>query len=176
MIGLPIAVDMPHSVSVTAAALLAAASLSAVTASPAFAAALAPRKPALPATLVVGLRSDAAAAGTVADLDADPDVRVLRSTVSTGLDAVTVTVPATDRGDAVAALRADPDVTYVENNGVATIDATSADPTYPQQWGLSRTKVPAAGDTTTGRADVVVAVVDTGVNAVSELAGRVLPG
>ena len=131
----------------------------------------------VPTDLVVGLRTDAAAATTVGDLTADPDVDVLGSKVTTQLDAVTVTVPAADRADAIAALRADPNVTYVEpNHTVSITDVTADDPYYAQQWGLTRTAVPTAWNTTTGSSSVVVAVVDTGVTAVSELAGRILPG
>ena len=126
------------------------------------------------AELIVGVRSDAAA--TVNRLDADPGVRVLASTPPSALGAFTVTVPVAEQAGAIATLRSDPRVAYVEPNSIARIDAvTSADPIYPQQWGLTTARVPAAWDTTLGPGQVV-AVVDTGVNRVSELTGRVLPG
>lgn len=162
----------------------ATASLAAVPASPA-SAAVAPT-PVVPAasaassgatsSLIVGLRSDDSASRTVKALDADPDVQVLASKATPGLDTVTVTVPAGDQGDAVSALRDNPNVTYIEPN--ATYRATGVtpdDPMFPQQWGLTRTKVPDAWNTTTG-SSVVVAVIDTGVAPVSELGDRLLPG
>ncbi|GAA0449343.1 hypothetical protein Ade02nite_58290 [Paractinoplanes deccanensis] len=156
-----------------AAAVLATASLTAVTAAPALAAETGPA----PSSLVVGLRSDSAAAATVSALNADPDVSVLASDTTPALDSLTVTVPAADRADAVAALRANPDVTYVEAGAVATVTSTASpsDPLYGQQWGLDKIKASGAWAYTTGNS-VVVAVVDTGVSAISELAGRLLPG
>ncbi|MEU8820309.1 S8 family serine peptidase [Actinoplanes sp. NPDC048796] len=156
-----------------AAAALATASLTAVTAAPALAA---PADP-TPSSLVVGLRSDSAAAGTVSALDAEPGISVLGSSTTPALDSLTVTVPARDRAEAVAALRDNPDVTYVEPKAVASVVSTDApnDPSYPQQWGLSKIKASGAWGYTTGD-DVVVAVIDTGVSPISELAGRIRPG
>ncbi|XVV16494.1 S8 family serine peptidase [Actinoplanes sp. CA-131856] len=157
-----------------AAAALATASLTAVTAAPALAAAPAETNP---SSLVVGLRSDSAAATTVSALDAEPGVDVLSSSTTPALDSLTVTVPAGDRAEAVEALRDDPNVTYVESKAVASVVSTAVpnDPSYPSQWGLSKIKAPGAWAFTTGD-DVVVAVVDTGVSAISELSGRLLPG
>ncbi|WP_143235373.1 S8 family serine peptidase [Paractinoplanes atraurantiacus] len=156
-----------------AAAALATASLTAVTAAPALAAPAGPS----PSSLVVGLRSDSAAATTVKALDADPGVEVLSSSTTPALDSLTVTVPAGDRADAIAALRDDPNVTYVEPKAVASVVSTAApnDPSYASQWGLAKIKASGAWAYTTGD-DVVVAVVDTGVSAISELSGRLLPG
>ncbi|GIM88505.1 S8 family serine peptidase [Paractinoplanes toevensis] len=154
------------------AAVIAAASLgvSAAAATPVFAATKTPTE------LIVGLRSASTVATTVRKLDADPDVTVLSSDASAELSAVTVAVPAADRADAVATLKADPNVAYVETNAVAKADAVTPDDTlFSRQWGLTTAKAPAAWDVTTGDS-VVVAVVDTGVNEVSEIAGRVLPG
>ncbi|BEL07033.1 hypothetical protein Q0Z83_052240 [Actinoplanes sichuanensis] len=147
----------------TVAAALTAASLTGVT--PAEAAATS-------TTVTIGLRTGASAAGTVAALDADPTVRVLDSDVSPQLDAVTVNVT----GDVATALAGRPEVSYVEPVPVARVTRTPDDPLQSQQWGNLVTEGTAAWDVTTGSADVTVAVLDTGVTAVSELAGRVLPG
>lgn len=141
------------------AAVLAAAAFGAVTAgSPATAAG--------PTTeLIVGLR---AASATVQGAD-------VRS-VSADLRALTVAVPKSQEAARISALRSDPNVAYVEPNAVARAFAvTPNDPFYGQQWGLARTRVPAAWNVSTGK-NVVIAVVDTGVNPVGELSGRVLPG
>ncbi|MFC4072890.1 S8 family serine peptidase [Actinoplanes subglobosus] len=147
----------------TVTAALTAASLTGVTPAAADAAA---------GTVTIGLRPGASAAATVAALDADPAVRVLTSDTNPQLNAVTVTVT----GDAARALAGFPEVTYVESTPVARVTRTPDDPLQSRQWGNRVIGSPAAWDVTTGSADVVVAVVDTGVSPVSELAGRLLPG
>ncbi|GAA4935331.1 S8 family serine peptidase [Actinoplanes utahensis] len=147
----------------TVAAALTAASLSGV--SPAAAAEAT-------STVTIGLNPGTTAAEAVQALDDAPGVRVLDSEPATELGAVTVTVT----GDAAGALAGDPGVAYVEKTPVARIMLTPNDPLQSQQWGNRLVKAPAAWEVTTGSADVTVAVLDTGVNPVSELAGRVLPG
>ncbi|MCM4079872.1 S8 family serine peptidase [Paractinoplanes hotanensis] len=51
-----------------------------------------------------------------------------------------------------------------------------ADPGFAGQWGLTQTRVDEAWSSTRGSSRVVVAVVDTGVSPLPELAGRLLPG
>lgn len=64
-------------------------------------------------------------------------------------------------------------VAHAGVNAVSSVD----DPLFSQQWGLAATNAPAAWRLTTGIAPVIVAVVDTGVDASHpDLAGRVLPG
>jgi subtilisin family serine protease len=50
------------------------------------------------------------------------------------------------------------------------------DPGYARQWGLVKTRVNEAWSSGKGNGRVVIAVLDTGVSKVSDLAGRVLPG
>nr|WP_296065537.1 S8 family serine peptidase [uncultured Actinoplanes sp.] len=50
------------------------------------------------------------------------------------------------------------------------------DPGYARQWGLVKTRVNQAWSAGRGNGRVVIAVVDTGVSPVADLAGRVLPG
>jgi subtilisin family serine protease len=50
------------------------------------------------------------------------------------------------------------------------------DPGYARQWGLTKTRVNEAWSVVRGNRRVVIAVVDTGVTVVPDLAGRVLPG
>src|SRR5947208_9998594 len=69
---------------------------------------------------------------------------------------------------ALAAPAADP---------VAHADAiTPDDPGYAGQWGIAKSRVNQAWSAVRGSGRVVVAVVDTGVTALPDLAGRVLPG
>ncbi len=76
---------------------------------------------------------------------------------------------------AIAMYRARPDVEYVEPNYLRTIAATPDDPSFPQQWGLNNVgqtggiadadiDAPEAWDITTGSNDVVVAIIDSGVD------------
>ena len=118
-------------------------------------------------TLVVGLRSPA-------DVVRRTGVDVLDSTPLAG--GLTVDVPAGQVDEAAGALRADPAVTYVEPDHVAHAAVMPDDPAYPSQWGIPRARVDAAWATTHGSSNVVVAVVDTGVTAIPELAGRLLTG
>ena len=129
--------------------------------------------PGSPVELVVGLVPGASADDA---LDGAGAVRVLDGSAAGQAGAVVVGVPARDAERATELLRRDPDVAFVDRNHVAAkADVTPNDPFYPEQWGLRKINVPGAWSMTTG-AGVTVAVLDTGVNPVSELAGRVLPG
>ena len=82
--------------------------------------------------------------------------------------------------DAVARLSADSNVEFAEPNMTVHLATTAPnDPYYTggQQTSLSQIGVPTAWDTTTGSTSVIVAVLDTGVDATHpELAGRVVAG
>lgn len=146
----------------TAGALALAAGTPALAAEPAAAA---------PVSLIIGLRAQAG--DVVGRLDESVDVVASESQPG----ALTVDVPAAQVGAAAAALRADPAVSYVELDHVAEMAVTTPDdPSYGDQWGIARTGVDRAWDTTRGSGDVIVAVVDTGVRALPDLAGRLLPG
>jgi subtilisin family serine protease len=130
--------------------------------------------PADAVSLVVGLRSGADADAPVDRLEARTDVDVVDSEPLTG--AVTVDVPAGTVTEAADALRSDPAVAYVEVDHVAHAAAVPNDPAYSRQWGLGLARLGSAWTAGYGSADVVVAVVDSGVKAVPDLAGRLLPG
>jgi subtilisin family serine protease len=53
---------------------------------------------------------------------------------------------------------------YIEPNYIFKPLATPVDPQYPAQWHLPRINAPAAWDTTTGSASVVIAVIDSGID------------
>jgi thermitase len=121
-------------------------------------------------SLIVGLRAATDVVGTL-----EHRVDVVDSERLTG--AVTVDVPADQAGEAADALRADPAVAYVERDQVARIAAvTPNDAAFGHQWGVKKAGVPTAWQSTQGSADVVVAVVDTGVKELPDLSGRLLPG
>jgi subtilisin family serine protease len=121
------------------------------------------------ATLVVGLRQEAAPVAALGRIDA----------VRTGAltDAVAVDVPARRLARATRTLLADPNVAYVEPDHVATAAAVRpTDPGYAAQWGIPMTRVNEAWSATRGGARVTIAVVDTGVSRLPDLAARLLPG
>ena len=77
--------------------------------------------------------------------------------------------------EALAGYEADPDIEYAEPNYMVTIAASPNDPLFNQLWGLYNTgqtggtpaadiDAPNAWDITTGNIDIVVAVIDTGVD------------
>jgi PKD repeat protein len=91
-----------------------------------------------------------------------------------------VRVPAAERKQALSLLRRQPGVAYAETDGVAHAFApvTVNDPLLnSSSWPLANPLFPDAWSLTTGNSNVVVAVVDSGVQADHpDLGGRVLPG
>ncbi|MPY96092.1 MAG: S8 family serine peptidase [Acidimicrobiia bacterium] len=92
-----------------------------------------------------------------------------------GTDQAVVTVEPGDLGEVADQLEAaGAPVVEVDPRVEATAQPTDA--WWPEQSrGFSLVGVPGAWDVTTG-SDTVIAVIDTGVSPVSELAGRLLPG
>jgi subtilisin family serine protease len=93
-----------------------------------------------------------------------------------GLEAVQPTA-GTSTGAAISALEADPAVLYAERDRSRTAARVADDPLLPAQWGLERVRAADAWDVTTGSPDVLVAVVDTGVDASHpDLSPNLMPG
>jgi hypothetical protein len=127
-------------------------------------------------SIIVGVRSGASTTAVVSRLDAKPGIEVLESDPIGRLAAADVTVPAADVSAALQQLRSNPSVAYAElNHQVRITDVTPDDPAFADQWGATRTAQPAAWSRSTG-SGITVAVVDSGVSPISELAGRLLPG
>ncbi|HLX71676.1 MAG TPA: S8 family serine peptidase [Verrucomicrobiae bacterium] len=80
--------------------------------------------------------------------------------------------------DAVlAALRNDPDIEFAERDYVAQAAFVPNDPYVGDEWHLAKIQAFQAWQGTTGSGNVVVAVLDSGVNMNQpDLAGRLLPG
>ncbi len=70
----------------------------------------------------------------------------------------------TDMAEALNAYNANHDVEYAEPNYFFHVDLTPNDPRFGSLWGLTKIQAPEAWDIQTGSSDIVVAVIDTGVN------------
>jgi serine protease len=88
-----------------------------------------------------------------------------------------------DADDATALandLRRQPEIEYAEPDYRLRAHAEPTDPLYPQQWSYGSTtagaNVTAAWDVTTGSANVVAAVIDSGYRMHADLAANLLPG
>jgi subtilisin family serine protease len=127
--------------------------------------------------LVVGFKAGVGATAVTQSLG-EAGLRAKADAALATLSARRVTVPAAASAGAIAELRADPDVAYVEKDGVVHATAvTPNDPEYAYQTELPQITVPGAWERTTGSAAVTVAVIDTGVNDLGgDLTGALLPG
>ena len=128
------------------------------------------------------------------EADTPPAARVARLAADTGIalthirtmaiGAQVLTSPAIrseEDADAIAALLArHPGVAYAERSRRLRAERIPSDPLYGSQFyllpGPTTIDAQSAWDLTTGSPAVVVAVLDTGVTAHADLAGRLLPG
>jgi hypothetical protein len=113
-----------------------------------------------------------APAGTAAPF---PSARVVR-TLPGGTVAIDVPVKraAEAYDDLVRAFG--PDSVHPDPLFHALADHVPTDPLWPQAWGPSRVGMPSAWGISLGSPDVVVAILDTGVDAAPDLQGAILPG
>lgn len=82
-----------------------------------------------------------------------------------------------EESQAAATLALDPAVERVARNYRYPLDTLPDDPLYPDQWHLPAVRLPEAWDLRTDAPEVIVAVVDTGVDAGHpDLAGRLVSG
>ncbi|HOZ39029.1 MAG TPA: S8 family serine peptidase, partial [Anaerolineaceae bacterium] len=69
---------------------------------------------------------------------------------------------------AVAALNEDPAVEYAEPDYLAHFASVPNDPRYAEQWGLEKIQVEGAWDQTMGDPNVIIAVIDSGIDLTHE--------
>jgi thermitase len=76
-----------------------------------------------------------------------------------------------------AALRADPNVEFVEKNLIGQATFVPNDPGYSAQWHLPKISAPGGWDLTTGSPSVTIAVIDSGIDPLHpDLSGNLVPG
>ncbi len=73
-------------------------------------------------------------------------------------------VPEQSTMEAIEALKMQPDVLYAEPNYVLHADATPNDPRFGEMYGLTKIGAPQAWNTTRGSSNVVIGVVDQGID------------
>src|SRR5215467_6112848 len=74
-------------------------------------------------------------------------------------------IPTPDPMSAVARYRLDSSVLYAEPDYRVHVDTTTpTDPLWPQQWDMAKISAPQAWDAQSSAADVVVAILDTGID------------
>jgi len=66
------------------------------------------------------------------------------------------------------ALSNNPNIEFAEPDVVLAPDMVPNDPWYPNEWHLPNISAPQAWDITTGRTNVIVAILDTGVDQVTQ--------
>lgn len=66
--------------------------------------------------------------------------------------------------EAVREFESDPEVEYAEPNFLVQALVVPDDPSFTPLWGMEKINAPAAWDMTTGSAEVVVAVIDSGID------------
>lgn len=76
--------------------------------------------------------------------------------------------------NALRVLKSRPDVLWAEPSNPLEPQVQPNDPVYPHQWGPAAVGLPAAWNTSTGSAAVVIAVIDSGLGYVSDFWGRVV--
>lgn len=100
-------------------------------------------------------------------LDAIPQIDVYRIEIPSD-----VTVP-----EMIKKYLSLPEVEFAEPNGIYTLDTVPNDPYYGNQWALPIIEAPDAWDIRTRGRDIVIAIVDTGVDLYHpDLVNRVLSG
>ena len=85
-------------------------------------------------------------------------------TIIQGIGVNVVTVPHGQGATKSAAYRMQKGVRYVEPDGVVQVADVPDDPYFNEQWGMTKVQAPEAWDITQGSPDVIIAILDTGID------------
>ncbi|HEU0037785.1 MAG TPA: hypothetical protein VFR76_00780, partial [Verrucomicrobiae bacterium] len=80
------------------------------------------------------------------------------------IDVRILNVPEAARDHVLEALQHDPNIEFAELDGIARPELVPNDVYYLNEWHLAKIQAPKAWDTTTGKAAVTIAILDTGVD------------
>lgn len=128
--------------------------------------------PFVPGEILVKFRPHVTPYGAQRSLDAE-GLRTLEISPHSGL--IRVQVPPGLEDATRAKLMARGDVEITSLNHIFSVTLIPNDPLYGSQWGLSKIKAPEAWDLVTGSGDVIVAVVDSGLDTSHvEFNGRIV--
>ena len=116
----------------------------------------------VPGEILVKFKPTASRLGAQSTLAAK-DLQVTGAVES--IDVLKVEVKPGEELETIDELQRDPNVLYAEPNYIVfAFDTVPNDSQYGNQWGLPKISAPAAWDVTTGGSDVIIAVVDTGID------------
>ncbi len=88
-----------------------------------------------------------------------------------------ITVVPSRLASVLSALSHDPKVEFAEPDAIFAPDFTPNDPGFSSQWHLAKIAAPVAWDTTAGASNVIVAILDSGVDGTHpDLVGNLVPG
>ena len=129
----------------------------------------------LPGQVVVGLAENASLSDLTLFRNAVPDLA--ESTSLADLNVVVLDVQPGKEIDTALALQRQPEVVFAEPNYLLQADLIPNDTNWTVQYAPQNVNAPAAWDITTGNSNVVLAILDSGIDLThTEFAGRLLPG
>jgi thermitase len=114
--------------------------------------------------IIVGIDNTPTGHNRIVDL-ARQNGAAVTETISMGdKSAVVVKTSASAASNFVSQVHAARISNYIEPNGKYTVDSTPNDPNWTLQWGIQRVRADYAWNTTVGNDDLLVAVIDTGID------------
>jgi thermitase len=128
----------------------------------------------VPGEVLVKFKRDAPPASVRATLSAQ-NARAVGQVPALGVHRLSV--PEGRELAVIASLRHHPLVEYAEPNYIIHAVLDPNDPYFPSQWGLDMIDAPEAWDITTGSSDIIIAIVDSGIDLDHpDLSGKIIVG